>query len=85
MALRVEIYGKDDCRFCAAAVAHCQRRGYPFAYHDVSVQTTWEELLTRLDDLPDTVPQIFIGIHHIGGFDDLKAQDEVMQQIIGGH
>lgn len=85
MGLKVEIYGRDDCRFCVAAVAHCQKRGYSFVYNDVSTEPYWADLINRLGNLPESVPQIFIGDHHIGGFSDLKANDGAVQQILGGH
>jgi glutaredoxin len=86
MSPRIEIYGRDDCRFCAAAVAHCQKRNYPFAYHDIKTYQYLEvDLHHRLGAKPETVPQIFIGAHHIGGFTDLQASDAVIQQILGGN
>jgi glutaredoxin len=43
------------------------------------------ELIERLGDTPPkTVPQIFIGAHKIGGFDDLKRALPVVQQILFG-
>jgi len=81
----IEIYGRDDCRFCAAARAHCERKGYPFVYHDMTENLVLAfDLLDRLGGDPETVPQIFIGDHHIGGFEDLRSNDDVIQQIIGG-
>lgn len=86
MAKRVEIYGRDDCRFCAAAVAHCQRKGYAHVYYNVGRdQALMAALVDRLGREPKTVPQIFIGGHHIGGFTDLQANDVVVQQILGGN
>jgi glutaredoxin len=31
-----------------------------------------------------TAPQIFIGQHRIGGFDDLQRNYPIVQQILGG-
>jgi glutaredoxin 3 len=86
MSRVIEIYGRDDCRFCAAAVAHCKRRDYPHVYHDMTNDPALQAaLVDRINEVPATVPQIFIGEHHIGGFDDLKAADDAIQQIIGGN
>lgn len=84
MSLKIEIYGRDDCRFCAAAKAHCTKKDYPFVYHDLTASPILA--FDMLDKAPGetTVPQIFIGDHHIGGFDDLQANDVVVQQLIGG-
>ncbi|MEJ2513908.1 MAG: glutaredoxin 3 [Gammaproteobacteria bacterium] len=71
---RVEMYLTPYCPYCMAAVS---------LLHDKGV--TWEEI--RVDREPEkrremeirsrrrTVPQIFIGGRHIGGFDDLRALD----------
>lgn len=68
----VLIYETGLCGFCAAAKKLLDGKG-------VSYQTV------RVDRDPDqrqimmersgrrTVPQIFIGDHHVGGFDDLYA------------
>jgi glutaredoxin len=90
MSGTIEIYGRDDCRFCAAAVALCQKHKLPFVYHDLSATDPaagirMAELIERLGDTPPkTVPQIFIGAHKIGGFDDLKRALPVVQQILFG-
>jgi glutaredoxin len=89
MSLTVEIYGRDDCRFCAAAVALCQKNKLPFVYLDMSGREPLAafrmvELEDRLGHKPATVPQIFIGAHKIGGFDDLKRALPVVQQILFG-
>lgn len=83
MSLSIEIYGRDDCRFCAAARAHCSRRGYPFIYHDMTGSDAMLAALeARLGEPVETVPQIFIGSHHIGGFTDLQDQDDSVRQLL---
>jgi glutaredoxin len=85
MSGKVEIYGRDDCRFCAAAVALCQKHKLPFAYHNLGSNLVLQaELEDRLGAKPKTVPQIFIGAHKIGGFEDLKRALPVVQQILFG-
>ncbi len=85
MSQRVEIYGRDDCRYCAAARAFCQKRAVPFIYHDMTSDALLvDELSERLGETPKTIPQIFIGEHRIGGFDDLVRAYPVIQQILGG-
>lgn len=86
MSSVIEIYGRDDCRFSAASRAHVQRKGYRFVYHDMTANPALaHDLEDRLGEKPETVPQIFIGAHHIGGFSDLQASDAVIQQILGGN
>lgn len=83
---RLEIYGRDDCRYCAAAKALCERRGLRFDYRDMTRDPELrQELEARRPDFK-TVPQVFLGNHAIGGFDDLSraVAAGVIQQIIGG-
>lgn len=84
MAGKVEIYGRDDCRFCAAAVAACQKHALPFVYYDLVDPLNGASLEQRLGRAPATVPQIFIGPHRIGGFEDFKRAMPVVQQILSG-
>lgn len=86
MSGKVEIYGRDDCRYCAAAIALCQRMKLPAVYHNMTGNDLLkEELIERLGGKPPaTVPQIFIGAHRIGGFDDFKRALPVVQQILFG-
>jgi glutaredoxin len=84
MSGKVEIYGRDDCRFCAAAVALCQKHKLPFVYHTITDALMAAELEERLGRKAATVPQIFIGAHKIGGFDDLRRALPVVQQILFG-
>jgi glutaredoxin 3 len=72
----IVIYSRAACPFCVAARNLLKAKG-----------ATWTEV--SLDAEPDkraemisrtgrrTVPQIFIGDTHVGGFDDLDALDQV--------
>ena len=69
------IYATRSCPFCVAARTLLHAKG-----------VDWKEVL--IDEVPSeravmmsrsgrhTVPQIFIGDQHIGGFDDLQALDQ---------
>ncbi len=71
----VRIYLTATCPYCDAAKNLLRNRGV----------TSWEEIRVDLDPQRRaemsaqtgrrTVPQIFIGEHHVGGFDDLSALD----------
>ena len=75
MTARVRMYSTAVCGYCRRAEALLAARGV----------TEIEKLRIDLDpQLLDemvrttgrrTVPQIFIGDHHVGGFDDLAAAD----------
>lgn len=72
----VTIYSTGVCPYCTRAKQLLQARGV----------TSFNEI--RIDQDPDartammertgrrTVPQIFIGEHHVGGHDDLVALDQ---------
>ncbi|MDX1626738.1 MAG: glutaredoxin 3 [Wenzhouxiangellaceae bacterium] len=71
----IVMYSRASCPFCVAARNLLKDKG-----------VTWTEV--SLDAEPDkraemiertgrhTVPQIFVGDHHVGGFDDLDALEQ---------
>ena len=72
----VEIYTSRYCPYCYAAKALLARKGVPFTEIDLS--GNWErrdEMIERANGRM-TVPQIFIGSHHVGGSDDLHALED---------
>lgn len=77
MALKmVTVYGSDNCGYCLKATAHLARRGLAYDYRNVSKDpAAAQEMQERLPDAT-TVPQVFIGTEHIGGYDDLVALPE---------
>ncbi len=71
----IRIYSTAFCSYCERARALLTRKG--LAYTDIKVDedpSSREEML-RLSGGRRTVPQIFIGEQHVGGFDDLYALD----------
>jgi len=71
---KIIMYATSYCPFCVAARSLLASKG-----------ATWEEIAVDADPNKKeqmmarsgrhTVPQIFIGDQHIGGFDDLQALD----------
>ena len=69
----VEIYTSPLCGFCHAAKRLLASKGVSFAEMDVSRDPAKrQEMLSRANGR-HTVPQIFIGTEHVGGYDDLAA------------
>ena len=68
------IYCSDSCPFCQRAYALLEKRGIPYSKRYVKNQNDWDEVMEKTGR--STVPQIFIGDIHIGGFDDLAAADQ---------
>lgn len=68
----ITIYSGDHCPFCTAAKSLLDSRGLSYTEIKVSEDAArLREMLARSQRL--TVPQIFFGERHIGGFDDLQA------------
>ena len=70
----VVIYTKDYCGYCASAKALLTQKGAEFHEIDVTHDTGLQAEMTARSGRR-TVPQIFIGDRHVGGFDDLAALD----------
>ena len=69
----VEIYTSPLCGFCHAAKRLLTDKGITFTEHDVMrAPEKRQEMLSRANGR-HTVPQIFIGDRHIGGYDDMAA------------
>ncbi len=73
---RVEIYTTPTCGYCAAAKALLARKGVPFREIDVSRDPALRAAMTDRAGGRRTVPQIFVGAAHVGGYDDLHALDQ---------
>lgn len=71
----VEIYTSPLCGYCHAAKRLLSQKGVSFAEIDVSRDGgKRQEMMTRASGR-HTVPQIFVGDTHVGGYDDLAALD----------
>lgn len=70
----VTLYTTGWCGFCMQAKALLTRRGVDFTEIDVSDGPALrEEMVARSGRR--TVPQVFIGDRHLGGFDELVAAE----------
>ena len=71
---RVRLYTTSSCPFCIRAKRLLEARGIPFDEIDVGNDDALrEEVMQRTGRR--TVPQIYVGERHIGGYDDLAALD----------
>ncbi|WP_342643602.1 glutaredoxin 3 [Rhodoligotrophos ferricapiens] len=70
---KVTIYTTSTCPYCMAAKNLLNRKGVTFEEIDVSGDAQRREAMTQRANGRRTVPQIFIGEHHVGGFDDMNA------------
>lgn len=72
----VTIYTTAFCPYCVRAKHLLQKRGVT-QFHEVRIDENPEERTAMMERTGRrTVPQIFIGNHHVGGHDDLVALDQ---------
>ncbi len=68
----IELYTSPLCGYCHAAKRLLDAKGAAYAEHDVSRDPARrQEMMDRSGR--HTVPQIFVGGTHVGGYDDLAA------------
>ena len=68
----VTIYTTPYCPYCHAAKALLKKKGVAFEEIDVQDAGLRQQMMLRSNGRR-TVPQIFIGQTHVGGYDDLMA------------
>ncbi len=71
----VTIYSTPTCPYCLAAKALLRNKGVTF--NEISIEgdrSAASSLAERTGRR--TVPQIFVGMTHVGGFDDLNALEK---------
>lgn len=71
----VVVYATPTCSYCGAARMLLTRKGVRFTEHLVSNDA---ERRAEMESLSGrrSVPQIFIGDTHVGGFDELYALEQ---------
>ncbi len=80
------MYATRSCPFCVSARRLLADRG--LEYTEILVDVDPDKRLEMMQrSNRRTVPQIFIGEHHVGGFDDLSAShhsgelDKLLEQV----
>jgi glutaredoxin 3 len=71
----VEIYTKTFCPYCWRAKMLLESKGVEFKEISVDFGGPDKQVMVQRAGGRTTVPQIFIGEHHIGGCDELMALD----------
>lgn len=71
----IEIYTTAVCPYCVAAKNLLAARGLAYSETRVDTDHTAREAMLARSHGRRTVPQIFIGTRHVGGFDELAAAD----------
>ena len=72
---QIDIYTTRFCPYCNAAKRLLSRKGVAFTEIDVSGDPKGRNEMVARASGRMTVPQIFIGSTHVGGYNDLYALD----------
>lgn len=73
--MTITVYTTSSCPYCVAAKDLLERKGLKFKEIDVTSPERRLMLLKKAQGRK-TVPQIFIGGLHVGGYDDLLTLDQ---------
>jgi glutaredoxin 3 len=72
---KITVYSTPVCPYCVRAKSLLKSKGYTYEEIDVSQDAALRETMVQKAGGRRTVPQIFVGETHVGGFDDLSALD----------
>ena len=72
---KVVIYTGDLCIHCNWAIDLLNRKNIEFTEYNIARNMTKREEMLKKSNGAKTVPQIFIGEHHVGGNTELQALD----------
>ena len=72
-APEIVMYSTTWCGYCQRARGLLERKGVGIREIKVDEDPSQREVMVQKSGGRRTVPQIFIGEHHVGGYDDLAA------------
>ena len=70
------IYVGPSCNFCAAAKRLLERNKLKFSEIDISSSENIREEMIKKSNGQRTIPQIFFGDRHVGGYTELRALEK---------
>jgi glutaredoxin 3 len=73
---KVTVYTTPICPYCVRAKALLKKKGAAFEDIDVFMDGDARKEMDAKSHGARTVPQIFIGDTHVGGYDELYALDQ---------
>jgi glutaredoxin 3 len=74
------VWSKENCPYCVQAKRLLTLRGVEFEERNISGGSWSKDQLLEMVPMARTVPQIFIGGEHIGGFDALVDYYKTLEQ-----
>jgi glutaredoxin 3 len=72
----VKLYTTPMCPYCVRAKSLLTKKGVAFEEIDVFMDDSARQEMLSKSQGARTVPQIFVGETHVGGFDELYALDK---------
>jgi glutaredoxin 3 len=83
----VVMYSTGFCGYCDRARALLQRKGVTVTEIKVDEDASQREAMLKRSGGKRTVPQIFIGERHVGGFDELAALERAgeLDKLLSAH
>jgi len=69
----VELYTSPTCGYCHAAKRLLTQKGVSYSEVNVAADPNKRAEMMKRSNGGRTVPQIFIGKTHVGGYDDMAA------------
>jgi glutaredoxin 3 len=76
---KIEIFSSPKCGYCDRAKALLDDRGYVYRELDVAGHAGYRMELQRRLPRVRSLPQIFVGGEHIGGYEDLQLLEDTDQ------
>ena len=82
---KVVIYTGPLCNFCSAAKHLLNKKKINYEEIDIGLDDKKREEMLKKSNGAKTVPQIFIGEHHVGGNTELQAlnRDGKLRSLLG--
>lgn len=80
----IRMYCTGFCPYCIRANQLLQSKGVEFEKIDASSAAVWQQM--EQESNQSTVPQIFVGDLHLGGYDDIAALERAgkLDDILSG-
>ena len=81
---RIRMYCTGFCPYCIRADKLLKSKGVKFEKIDASSAKVWTQM--ERESRQSTVPQIFVGDLHLGGYDDIAALERAgkLDDILSG-
>ncbi len=73
--VHVRVYTRQGCAYSAAAKRLLSEKNIPFEEVDVTAHPERKDEMVRLTGGRSTLPQVFFGETHVGGYTELAEYD----------